>query len=138
MNLIVDANIILAAMLSDGTTRELLLYRTPIPLRLFTPPFLLQEIAKYKRYLSKKTGRSESEVIEAVMNLLSAASVGVINSREINLWLSEGLRISPDPDDAMYFAAALSKRCKIWSNDRRLKRQKKVEIIATAELLKII
>lgn len=138
MEFVVDANIILAAVLSDGITRELLLYKTPAPIKLYSPPFLLSEIKKYKRFLSKRTGRSESELIESVLNLLTASNVEIINMDEMKLYFDEGFSISPDLNDAMYFAAALSKRCGIWSNDSRLKNQSRIKVINTADMLKII
>ncbi|PIN85274.1 MAG: hypothetical protein COV47_03030 [Candidatus Diapherotrites archaeon CG11_big_fil_rev_8_21_14_0_20_37_9] len=42
-------------------------------------------------------------------------------------------KISPDPKDVPYFALALKLRCPIWTNDKLLKKQKKVKIISTSE-----
>ncbi len=46
--------------------------------------------------------------------------------------------ITPDPDDMAYFALALKLNCAIWSNDKKLKPQDKVEVYNTHELDKII
>lgn len=55
---------------------------------------------------------------------------------EANLIPTEG--ICPDPDDSEYFALAMKLRCTIWSNDKRLKQQEKVNIINTTELIGIL
>ena len=43
--------------------------------------------------------------------------------------------ISPDADDTAYIALALHLNCPIWSNDKKLKKQDKVKVITTKELL---
>lgn len=44
-------------------------------------------------------------------------------------------QISPDPYDMEYVALALAKNCAIWSNDKELKKQNKVKVYSTTELL---
>ena len=46
--------------------------------------------------------------------------------------------ITPDLADAPYFALCLHLHCPFWSNDVRLKEQKIVEVITTAELTKLL
>jgi len=43
-------------------------------------------------------------------------------------------KISPDPNDLMYFALALKLKCPIWSNDKELKKQNEVIIYSTEDL----
>ena len=45
-------------------------------------------------------------------------------------------KISPDPDDVLYFALALRLRCAVWSNDKKLKEQKIVNILTSEEIFK--
>lgn len=45
-------------------------------------------------------------------------------------------KISPDPNDADYFALALMLKCPIWSNDKELLKQNVVRIYSTGELIK--
>ncbi len=44
-------------------------------------------------------------------------------------------RISPDPDDTEYLALALRLVAAVWSNDEGLRRQSRVRILSTAELI---
>jgi predicted nucleic acid-binding protein len=46
-------------------------------------------------------------------------------------------KISPDPDDVLYFAAAIRIRCGIWSNDKKLKNQEQIPVYSTHDLKNI-
>ncbi len=54
---------------------------------------------------------------------------------EIKEFIEEGSIVSPDPDDSEHFALALKLNCPIWSEDKLLKQQDKIEILNTKELL---
>lgn len=54
---------------------------------------------------------------------------------DVKDFMSEALQVSPDPDDAEYFASALKLNCPIWSEDKLLKKQTRVEVLSTPELL---
>jgi len=47
-------------------------------------------------------------------------------------------KISPDINDALYFALALKLNCPIWSNDKRLKEQKYIQIYSTEDLVEYL
>lgn len=55
---------------------------------------------------------------------------------EFKDFLKEAELVCPDPDDIEYFALALKLNCPIWSEDKRLKKQSKVKVFSTSELLK--
>ncbi|MEJ2252311.1 MAG: PIN domain-containing protein [Candidatus Lokiarchaeota archaeon] len=61
MNLVVDANILFAALIKDGATAELL---TNEKLQLFAPKFLFEEFTNYKELILKKTHRSPEDFSE--------------------------------------------------------------------------
>ncbi len=48
--------------------------------------------------------------------------------------LSEAKDISPDPDDIDFFAVALLLDAIIWSQEKRLKKQDKVEVLNISEM----
>lgn len=50
-------------------------------------------------------------------------------------YYQESSDTSPDPDDKMYFALALKLNIPIWSNDKELKKQKRVKVYTTEELI---
>jgi len=129
VELIVDANIIFAALIRDSITVKLLFVDD---LHLYTPEFLLDEVRKYQKYLSNKTHRTKEE-FESIYNVIKKRIV-FIPMNYITPFIKKADKISPDPDDLVYFAAALKMNISIWSNDKRLTKQNKVKIYATHEL----
>lgn len=138
MDLVVDANVLFAAFMKDGTTRRILLTKTPSPLKLYTAPFILEETYKYKGLLARKAGLNEDEVMELILELISASNIEIIKDKELDVFKDEAIRVSPRRNDAPYFAVALCKGCKIWSNDKPIRKQDKVAVISTKELLAIL
>jgi predicted nucleic acid-binding protein len=132
MDLVVDANILFAALIKDGATAGLLYLDD---LHLFAPEFLLDEFAKYKELIGEKTSRS-SEDFNKVLKVFSNR-IYFVPREEIDVFMNSAKGISPDPDDAVYFAVALRVGASIWSNDSRLKDQDKVPIYTTSELIKM-
>ena len=58
MRLVVDANILFAALIKDSATSELL---TNDNLHFYSPEFLFEEFLKYENYILKKTHRSKAD-----------------------------------------------------------------------------
>jgi predicted nucleic acid-binding protein len=58
MDLVVDANILFAALIKDSTTSELMLHED---IHLYAPEFILEEFEKYKELIKRKTNRNDSE-----------------------------------------------------------------------------
>ncbi|MBU0532607.1 PIN domain-containing protein [Candidatus Micrarchaeota archaeon] len=129
MDLVVDANVIFAALVKDGFTIELLLEPE---LHLFAPEFLFTEISKYKKDLIKKTSRSEEEFDE-IFEILRQR-ITIIPKEEFESFLKEAHSICPDENDAVYFALALKLNISIWSNDKKLKEQNIIKIYSTKDL----
>ncbi|MDE1834488.1 MAG: PIN domain-containing protein [Candidatus Micrarchaeota archaeon] len=139
MDLVIDANVLFAAFIKNSTTREILLTKTPMPLRLYTTPFILEETYKYRKLLAKKTLLDENEIMELVLELISASNIEIVKEKELDKFKDEAEKVSPRENDAPYFAVALYKNCKIWSNDKPIKRyQDKVDILTTKELLDLL
>lgn len=138
MDLVVDANILFAAFMKDSTTRRILLTRTPLQLKLYTTPFILEEAYKYRELLAKKAGLDEGDVAELSMELIAAANIEIVTAAELNKFEKDAEMTSPTKNDAPYFAVALYKHCKIWSNDKLIKKQDIVGVISTSELLAIL
>lgn len=138
MELVVDANILFAALIKDSTTRRILLLRTPFPLTLYTTPFIMDEFLKYQSYLARKAGAGKGELMEILVELFTTANINIISENELKPYLSKALKISPDRNDVQYFAAALAKNCAIWSNERKLKKQSEIQVVNTADLLSVL
>ena len=132
MKLIVDANIVISAILKDSRTRKLLLNDALI---LYAPLFLKEEVMKYKSYLAEKTGTTEYEIERFAEELFKLANIEFVDAGMLTAYIKIAKRISPDPKDALYIALAIFEGCSIWSNDRPLREgQNLVQIMTTNQL----
>lgn len=100
--------------------------------RLYTPEFIIEEFLKYEELILKKTHRTEEEFVTIMHQIKDV--ITVVHKEEYSKFMGIAKSISPDEKDAMYFALALKLGCGIWSNDKALKNQNKVEVIGTREL----
>lgn len=134
MKLIVDANILFAALIKEGSTAELLISDK---LQLFAPEFLFIEFAKYEELILKKTRRSPDEFKEFIEFIeLLKMQITIISKKDITPFIAEADKISPDPKDTIYLALALALKASVWSNDKRLKQgQDKILVLSTEEVI---
>jgi predicted nucleic acid-binding protein len=133
ITLVVDANIIFAALIREGITSSLLNHNS---LDLLVPGFLYNELLKHKQVILDKTKRSDKDLFFLLDNLEKIAVT--VPETYFQEFLEEAEQTSPDPDDVIYFALALKLNCPIWSNDKRLKAQDKVKILSTEELADLL
>ena len=126
MELVIDANILFAALLKEGKTSEMLFKHT-----IYAPEFIFEEFKKYKDELQAKTKRDDfNELLE-----LFERNVILVPKEEIEPLLKTANEISPDEKDIPYFALALKQKCSIWSNDKRLKdEQQQIKVYTTDNL----
>ena len=134
MNLVVDANVIIAAMLRDSAARRLIF---TLPFKLYCPDFVFEEISKHLELISRKNSLS-IEDNEKFLEILSK----YIKTVEYELYrknLSQAEKIigSVDKNDAPYIALATSLKADgIWTEDRHFLKQEKVKVWKTETLLK--
>lgn len=129
MDLVIDANVLFATFVKDGTTARLFFLDG---LHLFAPEFLLEEFGKYEGKIRAKTHRDArdfEEVLATFRNRITfIAMADVIN------FLVEAESISPDPKDVPYLAVAIKLDIPIWSNDKHFKDQERIKVYATHDL----
>ena len=131
MDLVIDSNILFAALLKESGTSEILFKH-----KLYAPEFIFEEFRKYKEYLKGKTKRTE-EGFNDLFDLFER-NVILIPKEEINPFIEKAEMISPDAKDVPYLALALKLRCGLWSNDRNLKeKQNIIQVYSTEDLIKI-
>lgn len=134
MNLVIDANILLAALINPSGTTQNIIFDDDI--KLFAPEFLLEEFLKHKEIIVKKSKLSSKEVTQAA-NILESR-ISTIPRKLFENEREEAKLFSPDQDDIEYLGLASFLSCPLWSNDKVLKRQDQVQVITTEELVKII
>ena len=131
MDLVIDSNILFAALLKESGTSDILFKHV-----LYAPEFIFEEFRKYKDYLKGKTKRNEENFNE--MFELFERNVILIPKKEIEPFMEKAKRISPDEKDIVYLALALKLKCALWSNDKYLKeKQNAAQVYSTEELIEI-
>ncbi|MBI3617504.1 MAG: PIN domain-containing protein [Candidatus Omnitrophica bacterium] len=136
MQLVVDANILLAAFLKKALTRELLLDSR---LDLAAPEHLLSETLRHLRTSSsirKRIGLS-SQKIEALFLLLTQR-IRVFPETSYQPAMAKTLALAPHRQDAPYLAVALILKAAVWSNDKGMKKQTTATVYSTSELLTVL
>jgi len=132
MRIIIDANILIAALIRDSTIRKILLEKD---FNLYAPPFILEEVYEHSDEIRIKTGLNQNLLIKKIKEIFALSKIQIISSFEIKSFLKEAKEISPDRDDVEYVALALKMNCSIWSEDKELRKIQKVQIINTKELM---
>ena len=130
MNLIIDANVLFAALIKEGKTIEILL--NPF-FNFYAPEFIFEEFETYKDEILRKTHRDESQFSE-ILEILESL-INTVPKEEYIAKIRFAEEISPDENDIDYFALALKLNCAIWSNDKKIKQQNKVKVYSTKELI---
>lgn len=133
MELVVDANIIISAVISTESKTCDLLFSDEIIL--FAPEFLQEEFEKHKQEILLKSGLPEIDFDLALSLIFSR--IRFIPFPEFKSFINQAKEICPDPNDTEYFAVALKLGCPIWSNDKELKSQDAVKIYSTRDLLEL-
>jgi len=134
LKLIVDTYIILSALIKGSKARAILLSPNH---RFYIPEYALEEIEKHLRLVVEKTALSENEVKLALNILLT--NIEVIPSEDIMTKFNEAEEImgSYDMGDVPFLAAALSIDCDgTWSDDKDFKRQRRVKVWSTKEMVR--
>ncbi len=130
MKLAIDANIVFAAFIKDNQTRKIILNRN---FELFAPDFVLEEVEKYSDYIRKKSKITDMQFKH--LKELIFAQISVVPKKYFSKFMIQARKISPDKNDAQYFALALKMKTPIWSNDSKLKKQGKIKILNTSGII---
>ena len=131
MELVIDANILFAALIRKNITSELLLHDD---FHFYAPEYLIEEFKKHRTSIKEKTD-IEDHVFEDLLSVYQQR-IQLIPQDEIKPFIQMAKHISPDIDDVAYFALALKLHIPIWSNDKDLKeKQSTITVYSTRELL---
>ena len=133
MKVVIDSNRVIASLLRDSTTREILYNRR---FDFIAPEFIKVEIQKYKKDLISKAGITEEEF--ASLLSLFFEKITLIPNEEYSEYFKELTTDISDPKDIPYFACSLATKSKgIWSHDPHFQKQSKVKIFTNIDLLRL-
>ena len=133
MQLIVDANVLLSALIKDSKTRELLIESR---LELFAPEILLREVQKHifsDPEVRRKINVLDSEISEFLSILLHR--IKVFNKEEYSRYFNESSKLVKHDKDVPYVALSLKLGLPLWSNDKGLKEQSTIRVFNTKDLV---
>jgi predicted nucleic acid-binding protein len=116
MRLVLDTNILIAALIKDSLTRAILL--SP-DVECLLPEHALEELHRHRAKIVRHSGLKPAEV-DLLMSLLME-HMTIVPAARLALHLSEAETLigDRDPDDVPFVALALAEENDgIWSNDR--------------------
>ena len=130
-----DTNVILKALIKDSVVRGIILFSNH---EFLVPAYLIDETERHLEEVVKKSGLSKSET-NAVMDDLFAHVQVVPADEVISKWKeAEEIMERVDKNDVAFVAAALGTSCDgIWSDDKHLKRQRKVKVWTTKDVARL-
>ena len=129
--LVADTNIMVAAILCKGFTRNLFFHPH---LLLIAPDHTFLELKKHDEEFIEKLNICHDEY-SIVLDLITS-NLTIIPLEDYAPFTGDAKDASPDPEDWPFFAVAICKNCAIWSSEKRLKLQDKVIVWNTSEIAK--
>lgn len=136
MNIIIDANVLFSALIKKSTTRKIILDYEGFFL---FPSYIFIEMKKHKEELLRKSGMSKKDFDRLLQLILK--KVMIVPNEVLVPYKEEALDIVKDidPDDVLFMACALAyPGSVIWSDDKKLKEQNKVNVYSTSEIMTMI
>lgn len=134
MNIVIDTNIFIAALIRDSMIRKIL---TKISANFLFPEFEFEEIKKHKLEILQKSKLSEKELDILILRALNYVKVLpseiIVEFREDARFIMDKI----DSNDSVFIASALAFDAVIWSDDKHFKKQNKVKVYTTKEIIKI-
>lgn len=135
MNIIIDTNVLLSALIKNSSTRRILLESDWI---FYYPEISFHEVRKYKNLVMKKSGLNNLEYSKLISMLLD--KIILVPKEQMHLKLPEAKEImkNSDQDDIPFIAAALSiDKSFIWSNDKGYKLQNTIITINSNKIVEL-
>ena len=133
MKLIVDNNILFSMMKPTSVASKIFSFLNS---EFIAPSFVLHEFSKYNNECLKKSGLSKKDFDKRKDEIFSR--INFIEFKEYKEFIQEALKGLIDEDDAPYISLALKVKAPVWSNDKDLKKQEKVTILSTEDLVQIL
>jgi predicted nucleic acid-binding protein len=126
MKLVIDANVVISALIADSKTRELIVTLEP---ELLTPAFVYEEL------IVEKSGMEPDRVAQFIDLLFEY--IEVVPADDFNPGIEAADRAigDTDHDDVLYLACALVSDAAIWSDDSDFDEQNLVERYLTSDVI---
>jgi predicted nucleic acid-binding protein len=136
MKLVIDSNRLVAGVLKDSSSRELILSGR---FEFYSPDQLVFEIKKYEDHLTEK-GRLEHGQFDTILNAL-LDNIILVPYGEFKDEFEEAIRIMKDIDvkDAPFLAVGMALGLDgIWTEDRHFLGQDGLRVYATRDMMSML
>ncbi len=132
MKVVVYSNRIIAALIKDSTTTQILFNKF---FEFIAPNFIISEINKYKLEITGKAGITEDE-FEILLNIIFE-NVKIIPEEDYKYFNERLIKEISDQKDMLYMAVCLACNAEgIWTHDPHLLNQKRVPTFTNINLLR--
>jgi predicted nucleic acid-binding protein len=132
MKLLIDANVVISALIADSKTRELIVTLEP---DLLTPAFVHDEIENYEELIVEKSGMEQDRVGQFIDLLFQYIEVVPADDFYPVIERADEAIGDTDPDDVLYLACAIARDAAIWSDDSDFDEQDLVETYSTSDVI---
>lgn len=134
MKLVVDANVLISALIADSKTRELIVTLEP---ELLTPEVIHTEIENYETLIVEKSGMDAARVRQFVDLLFQY--IETVPASDFYPYIEQADEAigRTDPDDVLYVACALARDAAVWSDDADFDEQTLVPVYSTNQVIEV-
>lgn len=131
LRLVVDSNVIFSALIRGSKSAALkILYGENI--EFFAPEEALEE---FKKYAAALEGKSKEDFQELMLLVFSEVKIIPANYYSRHMRDAFAAVRNIDEKDSPFIALSMALNCPLWSDDKKLRAQGRVEIISTHELI---
>jgi predicted nucleic acid-binding protein len=136
MKLVIDANIVIAAIIRDSTTRRILFH--PL-LEMHSPAYLKEELEEHRERLRELADLGKLAFKEVIKTVLGHIMIHDEADYQEHVAAAHRKMRSIDEADSPYLALACAIGADgIWSNDKHFREQNDIVVFSTRDLLKTI
>ena len=133
MRIVIDANRVIAALIKDSTTRQILL---DLNFEFIAPDYILVEIYKNENRILNASGITKDEF--EILLALIFEHITIIPEIEYRKFLETIKNEIKDTMDLQYFAVCFARNAYgIWTHDPDFMKQNKVKIFTNIDMLKL-
>ena len=135
MILVIDANIVIAALIRNSKVREILLSGK---FKFLAPDFVKDETFKYLEYVRQKSGMEKKDLDLLVTLVFQEIQTIPKRDYESELKKAEDL-MKEDIKDTQYVACYLALKCDgIWTNDSDFNDKEGIKVFSTEYLVRLM
>jgi predicted nucleic acid-binding protein len=131
MRLVIDTSIVFSLFKSNSNTNELLRKHK---FELYSPKELIEELKKYSEIICKKSNISQDKFLDNVRNLSNIIHFCTSSKNAQDL----ARNLIAHESDIPFLSLALDLGIPIWSNDLHFKKQEKIKVFTTDEIIQFL